>query len=77
MPRAFASTMGCLGMAVTLLRGAKNIASPDAVLFDAVGAMIVFAVVGAVVGAIAQSTVDEAIRRRLEEQLVEGPPATR
>ena len=61
--------MGCLAMAVTLMRGAAHGWSIDATLGNSIGAMLLLAAVGAVVGAIAQWTVDESVRSQLEEQL--------
>lgn len=72
MARAFAGTMGYLGMAVTLLRGAVAGAGIEATLSSAIIAMIALAIVGGVVGAIAKRTVDESVRSQLERQLAEA-----
>lgn len=61
--------MGYLGMAVTLLRGAKEGAGVEATLLTAVLAMAALAAVGAVIGAIAQTTVDESVKQRLEKEI--------
>ena len=69
MARAYAATMGHLAMAVTLLRGAKEGAGVEATVLTAVIAMAALAAVGAVIGAIAQQTVDESVRQRLEQEI--------
>ncbi|MEM6329297.1 MAG: hypothetical protein AAF790_03495 [Planctomycetota bacterium] len=79
MARAFAGTMGCLGMVVTLLRGVKEAAAVEATIASALTAMVVLAVVGGVLGAIAQATVDESVRVQLSKELAEAgvlPAAT-
>ncbi len=71
MARAFAGTMGYLGVAVTLLRGVKEGAGIDGTITTAIVAMLALALVGGVIGAIAQTTIDESVRSQLERQLSE------
>ncbi len=56
-------------MAVVLLRGAVVGAGAEATFTEATWHLIAFSAVGVVVGTIAQSTVEEAVRRKLERQL--------
>jgi hypothetical protein len=56
-------------MAVVLCRGVKDSAGVDGSLTCATISMIMFAAVGAVLGHIAQLTVDESVRLKMEREL--------
>ncbi|QDU87689.1 hypothetical protein Pla175_10550 [Pirellulimonas nuda] len=76
MARAYARTLGTLGMAVTLLRAAASGAGVEEAMTQALAALAGLAAVGLVVGWIAQATIDESVRQRLEAELAETQPAT-
>jgi hypothetical protein len=69
MGRLYAGILGSLAMAVVLCRGVKDSAGVDGSLTLAILSMIVFAVVGSVLGHIAQFTVDESVRLKIEREL--------
>jgi hypothetical protein len=69
MGRLYAVTLGSLAMAVVLCRGVMNSAGVEGNLTQAMLSMIVFAVVGSVLGHIAQTTVDESVRLKIEREL--------
>lgn len=71
MARTYAGILGYLGMTVTLLRGVIDGAGLEGTLLRGIAAMAAMALVGAVVGAIAQQTVDESVRTKLEQQLAD------
>ena len=71
MARRYAVIMGLVGLTVVLVRSAKNGSGVDASIGTALATMMIFAIVGAVVGAIAQTTVDESMRMRIERELRE------
>lgn len=72
MARAYAGVLGSLAMGVTFARGAILGASIEGTAQTAVIAMLALALVGLVVGQIAEATVDEAVRQRLQKQLEEN-----
>ncbi len=76
MARAYARTLGTLGMAVTLLRGASSGAGVEQAMIAGLAALAGMAAVGLIVGWIAQATIDESVRQRLEAELAETQPAT-
>jgi MFS-type transporter involved in bile tolerance (Atg22 family) len=69
MSRVYAGILGTLAMAVVLCRGAMNFSGAEATLTMAAISLVIFATLGAILGHIAQSTVDESVRSRLEQQL--------
>ena len=69
MASKYAGVLGALGMAVALLRGAIDAAGLEGTSQLAIQSLLLLAPVGYVVGAIAESTVDESVRQRLESQL--------
>lgn len=74
MGRIYAGILGPLAMTVVVVRGIKDSSGVEGTLLTAIVALVVYAVIGFVVGAIAQSTVDESVRRKLEQQLATSPP---
>ena len=61
-----------IGVGLTQIpRGALHGAGVETTITTATLSLILFAFLGLVLGSIAQSTVDEAVRRRIEQQLTE------
>jgi len=78
MGRIYAGILGPLAMAVMICRGIKDSAGVEGTLILAIAALAIYAIVGAVLGQIAQATVDESVRSKIERQLIEkqlDPPA--
>lgn len=69
MGRTYAGILGPLAMAVAICRGLAESGGVEGTLSWATVCLVVFSIVGAVVGHIAQSTVDESVRMKLELQL--------
>ncbi|MDA8745538.1 hypothetical protein N9N28_12975 [Rubripirellula amarantea] len=73
MGRAYAGVLGYLAAAVTLTRGVIAGGGVEGTLLSAIAAMAIFAVTGFVLGSVAQVTVDQSVRERLESQLQATP----
>lgn len=71
MAKAYAGVLGSLGMSVMLWRGVLADAGFEGTVRMAVVAMLAMALVGALVGWIAEATVDESVRNRLQKQIEE------
>ena len=71
MGRVYAGTLGTLAMAVVICRGWLSSSGIEATLSLAVTQLVLFSVVGAIIGQIAQATVDESVRARLQQQLMQ------
>lgn len=71
MGRAYAGVLGSLAWAVTFARGALLGGGIEGTAQTAFIAMLVLAGVGFLVGQIAEATVDESVRQRLQRQLDE------
>lgn len=69
MARAYAGVLGSLAVAVTFARGALLGAGFEGTVQTAVVAMLALAGVGLIVGQIAEATVDESVRQRLQQQI--------
>jgi hypothetical protein len=69
MGRVYAGILGPLAMAVIICRGWLESGGVEGTLMLAVGYLAVFAILGACLGHIAQTTIDESVRARIEEQL--------
>ena len=69
MSRVYAGILGTLAMAVVICRGTMNSSGAEGTLSLASLSLVIFAIVGAVLGHIAQSTIDESVRDKLEQQL--------
>ena len=78
MGRVYAGILGPLAMAVVICRGWFGSGGVDITLSLATIYLAIFSVVGALIGQIAQATIDESVRARLEEQLSQpsGKPTT-
>ncbi len=69
MARTYAGILALVGLIVVLLRAMKDGAGVDGTILQAIAVMALLAVVGLVVGAIAQMTVEESMRTRLQAEL--------
>ena len=69
MGRLYAGILGPLAMAVVLCRGAKDSGGVEGTLVMAMFSMIAFALLGSILGHIAQTTVDESVRLKIEREL--------
>jgi len=69
MGRVYAGILGPLAMAVVICRGWLGSGDALNTLSLATVYLAIFSVVGALIGQIAQATVDESVRAKLEEQL--------
>jgi hypothetical protein len=72
MGRIYAGILGPLAMVVIICRGIKDSAGIEGTLILAIVALAVYAAIGSVVGQIAQATVDESVRLKIEQQLAHG-----
>ncbi len=75
MARRYAGIMALVGMSVVLFRALKNGDGFESAVVSALSWMGTLGVVGLVVGAIAQATVDESVRHRMEQQLAHNDRA--
>ena len=69
MGRVYAGVLGTLAMAVVLSRGVADAGGAEGTLTMAIVWMVVFAIVGSVLGHIAQATIDESVRFKIEREL--------
>lgn len=69
MGRAYAGVLGYLAAALTLARGVWSGGGVEGTLLTMLAILPLFAAIGFVVGTIAQTTVDQAIREKLEREL--------
>ncbi len=69
MSRVYAGILGSLAMAVVICRGWLGSGGVDGTLWLATIYLVVFSVVGALIGHLAQTTIDESVRSKLEQQL--------
>jgi hypothetical protein len=67
--RTYAGIFALVGLQVVLIRALKNGAGFDGTILQALAVLALLASVGLIVGAIAQATVDEAVRVRLQAEL--------
>jgi hypothetical protein len=65
----YAGVLGPLAMAVVIIRGWLGSGGAEGTLSLATLYLVLFSVVGALIGQIAQSTIDESVRAKLEQQL--------
>jgi hypothetical protein len=72
MGRVYAGILGTLAMAVVICRGALESGGVEKTLSLAIVYLVLFSLVGALIGQIAQATVDESVRSKLELQLAAG-----
>jgi hypothetical protein len=69
MGRVYAGILGPLAMAVVIGRGVLGSSGVEGTLFTAIVYLLLFTAVGAILGHIAEATIDESVRARLQEQL--------
>ena len=69
MGRVYAGILGPLAMAVVICRGWFGSGDAAATLGLAISYLAIFSIVGALIGQIAQATIDESVRARLQQQL--------
>ena len=69
MGRAYAGILGPLAMAVVICRGVIGSGGVQNTLSVATIYLAIFSLVGALIGHLAQSTVDESVRAKLQQQL--------
>jgi len=69
MGRAYAGILGPLAMAVVICRGVIGSGGVQNTLSLATIYLAIFSLVGALIGHLAQSTVDESVRAKLQQQL--------
>lgn len=68
MARTFAAVMALIGMQVSLLRAMKDGAGFEGTIPIALAWMALLGAVGMIVGTIAQYTVDESVRTKIEAE---------
>ena len=71
MGRTYAGILGPLAMAVVICRGWLDSGGVIGTLSSAIVALAAFAALGAILGHLAQNTVDESVRAKLEQQLAQ------
>jgi hypothetical protein len=76
MGRVYAGVLGPLAMAVVICRGWLASGGVESTLSLATTSLVLFSIVGALIGQIAQSTVDESVRSKLESQLARQTEST-
>jgi len=69
MGRVYAGTLGPLAMMVVICRGWLRSGGVEGTLASATICLVLFAIVGAILGHLAETTIDESIRTKLEQQL--------
>lgn len=75
MARQYAGILGSLGMAIAMLRNLRLGSGFETSVTQAVVSVALLAAIGFLVGWIAEATVDEAVRTKLEQQLAEESAA--
>jgi hypothetical protein len=76
MGRVYAGILGPLAMAVVICRGWLGSGDALNTLSLATVYLAIFSVVGALIGQIAQATVDESVRAKLQQQLAQSGKAS-
>lgn len=69
MGRMYAGILGPLAMVVVICRGWLGSGGVESTLTLATTFLVLFSVVGAIIGQIAQATIDESVRSKLQQQL--------
>jgi hypothetical protein len=73
MGRVYAGILGPLAMAVVICRGWLASGGVEGTLASATQHLVLFALLGACLGHIAQTTIDESVRAKIEQQLAHQP----
>jgi len=78
MSRVYAGILGSLAMVVVICRGWLSSGGVEGTLMSAIAYLVAFAIVGAILGYLAETTVDESVRVKLEQELARSAekPAT-
>lgn len=74
MARKYAVLMALIGLLLVLARALKNGSGFESTIVTALSWMTALGVIGMMVGSIAQSTIDEAVRLRMEQELAAQLP---
>ncbi len=69
MARKYAVLMALVGLLLVLLRALKNGSGFESTIVTALSWMAMFGLIGFMVGSIAQTTIDDAVRQRMEQEL--------
>ena len=69
MARKYAALMALVGLSLVLVRALKDGQGFEATITTALSWMAALGLVGMLVGSLAQSTIDEAVRLRMEQEL--------
>jgi hypothetical protein len=69
MGRVYAGILGPLAMSVVICRGWLGSGGVEGTLTLATTHLVLFAAIGAILGHLAQTTVDESVRAKLEQEL--------
>ncbi len=69
MARKYAVLMALVGLLLVLLRALKNGSGFESTIVTALSWMAMFGLIGLMVGSIAQTTIDDAVRQRMEQEL--------
>jgi hypothetical protein len=69
MGRTYAGILGPLAMVVIICRGIKDSAGIEGTLTIAIVALVIYSIIGSVLGQIAQATIDDSVRQKIEQQL--------
>lgn len=69
MARTYAGILAHVAMLVVLLRALKDGAGFDGTILQAVASMALLAAVGMIVGMIAEATIDESVRKRMQTEI--------
>ncbi|MCG8450792.1 MAG: hypothetical protein MI725_14575 [Pirellulales bacterium] len=72
MARTYAVVMALLGMVVVLLRGVKEGAEFDGTIVASLAWMALLGAIGMIVGALAETTLVESVRTKIEAELHEA-----
>jgi hypothetical protein len=75
MGRLYAGILGPLAMTVVICRGWLNAGGVEGTLSLATISLAGFALLGAILGHIAQTTIDQSVRAKLEQELNEPSAA--
>jgi hypothetical protein len=78
MGRVYAGTLGPLALTVMICRGWLNSSGVESTLSVATLNLVLFAVIGSCLGHIAQTTIDDSVRSKIEQQLAQhSTPGTK
>lgn len=74
MARIYAGILGPLALLTTIVHGVLHARQEEAILLNAWGNLLVFAVIGAVIGRIAEWTIEESVSTTVARQLAANVP---